>query len=197
MAAAMRLRPATMWVAALIFALALSVLSSPRPDAPPPALFAPTRQAHRVRRTTAPARAKRTGLCAALLLVAEGRKGCGFLEDRPVVVINPEVEHVVRHHPEHHPVAEHAGLAEHTPHCNAAERSELLAQERGKAVAGNHPPSSVLARRSWLLQDSADDAPRQTMLLVSRTVAGTVQNSRIFEGWWLLAPLHSVTGDER
>jgi hypothetical protein len=28
--------------AALIFALALSVLSSPRPDAPPPALFAPT-----------------------------------------------------------------------------------------------------------------------------------------------------------
>ncbi len=36
------LRPATMWVAALIFALALSVLSSPRPDAPPPALLAPT-----------------------------------------------------------------------------------------------------------------------------------------------------------
>src|SRR5882762_10195440 len=96
---------------------------------------------------------------AALLLVAEGRKGCGFLEDRPVVVINPEVEHVVRHHPEHHPVAEHAGLAEHTPHCNAAERSELLAQELGKVVAGNHPRSSVLARRSWLPQDSADDAP--------------------------------------
>src|SRR5437899_4032000 len=96
---------------------------------------------------------------AALLLVAEGRKGFGFLEGRPVVVINPEVEHVVRHHPEHQPVAEHAGLAEHTPHCDAAERSELRAQELGKAVAGNHPPSSVLARPSWLPQDSADDAP--------------------------------------
>jgi hypothetical protein len=90
------------------------------------------------------------------LLVAEGREGLGFLEDRPVVVINPEVEHVVRHHPEHHPVAEHAGLAEHTPHCDAAERSELLAQELGKAGAGNHPPSSVPARRSWLPQDSAE-----------------------------------------
>jgi hypothetical protein len=32
-------------------------------------------------------------------------------------------------------------LAEHTPHCNAAERSELLTQELGKGVAGNHPPS--------------------------------------------------------
>ena len=42
MAAVMRFRPATMRVAVLIFALALSVLSSPRPDAPPPALFAPT-----------------------------------------------------------------------------------------------------------------------------------------------------------
>src|SRR5207245_2456244 len=86
-------------------------------------------------------------------------KGLGFLEGRPVVVINSEVEHVVRHHPEHHPVAEHAGLAEHTPHCDAAERSELLAQELGKVVAGNHPPSSVLARRSWLPQDRADDTP--------------------------------------
>jgi hypothetical protein len=42
MAAVIRLRPATTWVVALIFALALSVLSSPRPDAPPPALLAPT-----------------------------------------------------------------------------------------------------------------------------------------------------------
>jgi hypothetical protein len=53
---------------------------------------------------------------AALFLVVQGRNGLGFLEDRPVVVINPEVERVVRHHPEHQPVAEHAGLAEHTPH---------------------------------------------------------------------------------
>ena len=73
------------------------------------------------------------------LLVVEKRKGLGFLERHPVVVINPEVEHVVRHHPEHHPVAEHAGLAEHTPHCDAAERSELFAQELSKAVACNHP----------------------------------------------------------
>src|SRR4029077_2978384 len=42
----------------------------------------------------------------ALLLVVERRKGLGFLEGRPVVVVNPEVERVVRHHPEHQPVAE-------------------------------------------------------------------------------------------
>src|SRR5205814_5431886 len=92
---------------------------------------------------------------AALLLVAEGRNGLGFLEDRPVVVVNPEVERVVCHYPEHQPVAEHAGLAEHTPHCDAAEWSELLAQEFGKAVAGNHPASSVPTRRSnkWAGRD--------------------------------------------
>src|SRR5258708_39809098 len=95
----------------------------------------------------------------ALLLVVEGRKGRGFLEGRPVVIVNPKVERVVRQHPEHQPVAEYAGLAEHTPHCDAAERSELLAHELGKAVAGTHPASSVLARRSRLPQDSPDDAP--------------------------------------
>jgi hypothetical protein len=57
------------------------------------------------------------------------------------VVIYPKIERIFRHHPEHHPVAEYAGLAEHTPHCNPAERSKLLAQELGKAVAGNHPQS--------------------------------------------------------
>src|SRR5204862_6986563 len=36
------------------------------------------------------------------------------------------------------PIAEDAGLAEHAPHCHLAERGELLAQEFGKAVAGNH-----------------------------------------------------------
>ena len=49
---------------------------------------------------------------------------------------------MLSHHPEHQPVAEHASLTEHTPHCDAAERGELLAQELGKAVAGNHPQSS-------------------------------------------------------
>jgi hypothetical protein len=39
---------------------------------------------------------------------------------------------------EHHSVAEHVGLAEHTPHGDVAERSELLTQKLGKAVAGNH-----------------------------------------------------------
>ena len=42
LAAVVRLRPALMWVAALNFPQALSVVSSPRPDAPPPALLAPT-----------------------------------------------------------------------------------------------------------------------------------------------------------
>jgi hypothetical protein len=36
-------------------------------------------------------------------------------------------------------VAEHAGLAEHTPHGDATKRFELIAQELGKAVAGNRP----------------------------------------------------------
>src|SRR5215470_15258620 len=40
---------------------------------------------------------------AAFLLIAEGRQGLNFLEDRPVVSINPEVECVVRHHPQHQP----------------------------------------------------------------------------------------------
>jgi hypothetical protein len=80
---------------------------------------------------------------AALLLVGEGRNGPGFLEFRPVAVIDPEGEYV---HPEHQPVAEDAGLAEHTPpHREAARRGELLPRELGEAVAGNHPPSS-----SWL-----------------------------------------------
>src|SRR5258708_1414246 len=46
----------------LILALAPSVLASSQPAAPPPAPLAPRRQAHQVRRTAAPARAKRTGL---------------------------------------------------------------------------------------------------------------------------------------
>src|SRR6266404_601715 len=93
---------------------------------------------------------------AALLLIVEGRKGLGFLEIRPVVLINPQVEHVVRHHPEHQPVAEHAGLAEHTPHRDAAERSQLLAQELGKAVAGNHPLSSRPSGLTRKFSDSSD-----------------------------------------
>jgi len=70
---------------------------------------------------------------AALLRVVEGRKGLGFLEDRPVVVINPEVERVVPHHCEHQPVAEHASLAEHAPHGDATQRSELRCSRRNSA----------------------------------------------------------------
>jgi len=54
------------------------------------------------------------------------------------VVINPEVERIVPHHPEHEAVAEDAGLAEHPPHGDMAERCELITQELGKAVAGSH-----------------------------------------------------------
>jgi len=43
---------------------------------------------YRVRRTAAPARVKRRGLWYGPLLAAEGRKGLGFLDGRPVVVIN-------------------------------------------------------------------------------------------------------------
>src|SRR5450755_2124782 len=140
MAAAMRLRPATLWVAAL-FSLRRRLFSLRRD---------PTRRRQRYARprhkffgfVEQPLRRAPEGevYAAALLLVAQGRKGLGFLEGRPVVVINPEVEHVVRHHPEHYPVAEHAGLAEHTPHCDAAERSELLAQKLGKAALATIVP---------------------------------------------------------
>jgi len=53
---------------------------------------------------------------------------------------------VAHHHSKHNPVAKHASLAEHTPHRYAPEWSELLAQELGKAVAGNHPQSSTAGR---------------------------------------------------
>src|SRR6516164_1263831 len=81
----------------------------------------------------------------ALLFVAEGRKGLGFLEGRAVFVINPDVECIVCYHPQHYPVAEYARRAEHRPHCDAAEWSELLAQKLCKAVSGNHPRSSTLS----------------------------------------------------
>src|ERR1700726_4877011 len=82
-------RPAAMWVAALNFALAMSVLSWPRPT--------------RCRQCSSRPRDKLIGFVeqplrrapkgevdgAALLLVAVGRKRLGFLEGRPVVVINP------------------------------------------------------------------------------------------------------------
>jgi hypothetical protein len=53
------------------------------------------------------------------------------------VLVDPEVERVLGHHAEHHPVAKHAGLAKHAPHRQVAKRRQLLAQEFGKAVAGN------------------------------------------------------------
>src|SRR6476646_2136447 len=81
---------------------------------------------------------------AALLLVVQRWKGLSFLESLAVVVIDPEVERVVPHHPQHEPVTENTSLTEHAPHCEAAERSQLLAQKLGKAVAGSHPPSSSL-----------------------------------------------------
>src|SRR5438105_5814993 len=59
---------------------------------------------------------------AALLLVVEGRKGLGFLKDGPVAVINPEVERVDRHHPEHMHIAENTGLSEQPTHQNTSQR---------------------------------------------------------------------------
>jgi CubicO group peptidase (beta-lactamase class C family) len=62
------------------------------------------------------------------------------------VVINPEVERVVRHHPEHQPVAEHAGLAEqvrqlsgvHLPwtYCGGATAllARIIAKDSGKTL---------------------------------------------------------------
>src|SRR5258708_38546714 len=114
---------------ALTFAVASSVLSSPQPTAPPPARRALADKF--IGFVEQPLRSAPKGKIdgAALLLVVEGRKAAGFLEGRPVVVINPEIERVVPHHPDHNPVAEHAGLAEHAPHGYGAERTKLFAQE--------------------------------------------------------------------
>src|SRR5262249_60922709 len=69
------------------------------------------------------------------------RERLGLLECRSILIIDAEVKRVVPHHGEHEAVAEHAGLAEHAAHGDGAERRELLAQEFGKAFAGNHPQS--------------------------------------------------------
>ena len=86
---------------------------------------------------------------ASILAIKDGdvvfSKGFGFREIRAVRIIDPEVERVVGHHAEHQPVAEYAGLAEHTPHGDVAERAQLIAQKVGKAVAGNHRRSLVLS----------------------------------------------------
>jgi hypothetical protein len=67
-------------------------------------------------------------------------------------------------------VAEHAGLAEHAPHGDAAERSKLLAQEFGKGVAGNHSPPLVTAGRVQLPQERGDDvATDRTILFIAAT----------------------------
>ena len=75
------------------------------------------------------------------LAAQKDRAERGFREGRLVVVIDSEVKCVLRHHPKHEPVAEHAGLAEHASHCDVTERGELLAEKLGEAIAGDHPPS--------------------------------------------------------
>ena len=61
---------------------------------------------------------------AALLAVVEWRRGAGFLECRRVLLVDAEVQRVVGHHAQHHPLAEHAGLAEHPAQGDATERRE-------------------------------------------------------------------------
>jgi hypothetical protein len=60
--------------------------------------------------------------------VIERRKGFGFFEDGPVVVVDAEMERVVAHHSEHDAITEYAGLAEHAAESDIAERRKLLAQ---------------------------------------------------------------------
>src|SRR6185437_8054881 len=86
---------------------------------------------------------------AALLAVVERRGVAGFRESRPVLVVDAEVERVVGDHAQHHPVAEHAGLPEHAPHRDAAERRELIAQEFGEVVAGDHGLILAHDRLCW------------------------------------------------
>ena len=107
---------------------------------------------------------------AALLLVIEGRLRLGFLEDRPVVVINPNVERVVRDHSPHQSITKHARLAEHPPHSDAAEWSDLLAQELGKAVAGDHLRSSSSPRLSLSLRH-----PRRRVEAISGRLGSMIE----------------------
>ena len=62
-----------------------------------------------------------------LLLVVERRSRRSFVEGCPVLVIHPELKRVIFDHPKHQSIAEHAGLAEHAPHRDVAERCKLFA----------------------------------------------------------------------
>ena len=109
---------------------------------------------------------------AALLLVVKRRKGLGFLERRPVVIINPEIECVVAYHPEHESVAEHASLAKHAPQGDATERCELIAQEFSKAVAGSHRFQNPCdGMRNARLK--REDAFSQAMIIVSSAMVSS------------------------
>jgi hypothetical protein len=58
----------------------------------------------------------------------------------------------------------------HAPHRDAAERSELLAQELGKAVGGNHSPPLVLARQAQFPRDRGDVGPsNRTIVFIAST----------------------------
>src|SRR6476659_2725634 len=94
----------------------------------------------------------RSSISRCLLLVVEGRKGFGFLEGRPVVVINPEVERVVRHHPQHHPVAEDASLAEHRRIVTRPSGASSSRRNSAKVPLETILNPLALARRSQLLQ---------------------------------------------
>src|SRR5207247_7855318 len=79
----------------------------------------------------------------ALLRIIERRKRLGFPEHLAVLIVNPKIERVLRHYPQHHAVAEHAGFAEHAPQGDTAEWRELLAQKLGIGFAGNHLSSRL------------------------------------------------------
>jgi hypothetical protein len=82
-----------------------------------------------------------------LLLVGERRAPAIVPASRaercPIALVDPQVERVVGDHAEHHAVAEHARLAEHPAQRDAAERRQLIAQELGEAVAGDHGPADL------------------------------------------------------
>src|SRR5260370_8529162 len=93
-----------------------------------------------------------------LVLVVERRKGLGLLERRSVLIIDSDIEGILRHHAQHHSVAEDASLAEHASHCDVAHRRELLTQELCKGGAGNHAAPLALSWR--LLPHSSINASR-------------------------------------
>jgi hypothetical protein len=71
-----------------------------------------------------------------------------FLERNTVVVVNPEIQHVVSNHAKHHAFAKHTRLAKHAAHSNVPQRRQLIAEEAGE-FGGGHGIFETWREATW------------------------------------------------